>query len=58
MPVKAKEISKDVLCEWTPRGKTETYDCPNCGSWTANLPLYRSNVCSSKERRFSERRKT
>jgi hypothetical protein len=41
-----------VRCEWTPReGKRGVYDCPRCGCWTANLPLYKDSVCQAKDRR-------
>lgn len=43
---------KDIRCVWTPRkGERGTYDCLDCGCWTANLPLYRFDVCPAKDRR-------
>lgn len=29
----------------------EAYHCPACDCWTANLPLYRHEVCPAKDRR-------
>ena len=29
----------------------DVYFCPDCGSWTANRPAYRFDVCSAKDRR-------
>ena len=37
--------------------KPGVYVCDNCGCWTANLPLYKDEVCDSQERRFADRRK-
>lgn len=47
-----KPVPKEIRCQWTAReGERGTYDCPQCGSWTANLPLYKNAVCDRKERR-------
>lgn len=27
------------------------YRCAPCGMWTANLPLYKDDICPAKERR-------
>lgn len=50
MPKRATPL--EIRCQWTARkGKPGVYDCPNCKQWTANLPLYRADVCPAKERR-------
>jgi hypothetical protein len=42
----------DVRCEWKRReNEPGVYDCSHCGSWTANMPLYRYVVCSARDRR-------
>lgn len=42
----------EIRCEWTSRkGQRGVYDCPSCGCWTANLPLYKNMVCDRKDRR-------
>jgi hypothetical protein len=47
-----KATPKDIRCVWTARkGERGVYDCYDCGSWTANMPLYRATVCPAKERR-------
>jgi hypothetical protein len=46
------KVALVVRCNWVRRKKErDVYDCPNCGCWTANLPLYKETVCSAKERR-------
>ena len=34
----------------TPGMARGVYECPTCEGWTANLPLYRYEVCSAKDR--------
>jgi hypothetical protein len=35
--------------EWTLRaGTKDVYDCPRCGMWTANLPLYKNDECEPR----------
>lgn len=37
---------------WFRRDKGEAvYVCTACRSWTANLPLYRYDVCEARDRR-------
>lgn len=44
----------DVRHNWHKRhGATGVYDCDLCNSWTANLPLYRYEVCPELDRRKS-----
>lgn len=57
----------DVRCWWEKRATytlgnavlKDVYVCPNCHSWTANLPLWKDSVCPLKERRVAttERRR-
>lgn len=47
-------MPEELRCRWTKReGERGVYDCPQCGCWTANLPLYNKegDVCPQKERR-------
>lgn len=50
---RATTIPQALRCRWTSRGGSErdVYDCPDCGCWTANLPLYKLDVCEAKDRR-------
>jgi hypothetical protein len=51
-------MSNDVKHFWKLRkGTRDVFDCPQCGMWTANCPLYLNDVCPAKERRKRERRK-
>lgn len=39
-----------LLHDWTPReGQRGVYDCPRCGMWTANKPLYKNDPCEGRE---------
>lgn len=50
--MKRRSVPKEIRCAWTARkGERGVYDCPQCGCWTANLPLYKDMVCAQKERR-------
>lgn len=41
------------------RVTSQRYECPNCGQWTSNLPLYKNEVCPAKDRRkLADRRKS
>jgi len=52
---------KEVRCRWRlarvtdfdeqPVVGKDTYFCPDCKSFTANLPSYRYDVCCAKDRR-------
>jgi hypothetical protein len=54
----APDVASVVKHDWVERADDHgVYDCVNCTSWTANLPLYKDEVCDAKERRFTDRRK-
>jgi hypothetical protein len=56
-----RRAPKEVQCRWRlakvtdfkeqPQVGKHVYFCPDCKSWTANLPAYRFDVCSAKDRR-------
>lgn len=47
-----RPVPRKLHHEWTPRlDQPGVFDCPVCGQWTANLPLYRQEVCDAKDRR-------
>jgi hypothetical protein len=67
---KSIRAPKEVRCRWRlarvtdfkeqPQVGKGIYFCPDCGSWTSNLPYYRYDVCGAKDRRktsFVDRRK-
>lgn len=48
----SKKIPAEVKCDWKQRaGERGVYDCADCKSRTANLPLYKDDVCEAKDRR-------
>lgn len=56
----SREIAPpEVRCRWKFTRKhavggqplSNVYVCPDCDSWTANMPLYKYSVCPKKERR-------
>lgn len=50
-----RPVPEEIRCRWKGRdGERGVYDCPVCGCWTANLPLYKDTVCHIKERRNGE----
>ena len=41
-----------VMHEWFPRkGSPGVYDCLGCKMWTANKPIYFTDVCPALDRR-------
>lgn len=58
-PRRAKvDVPEEVKHEWTldeskpaRAGRIYRHVCQPCGQWTANLPLYKDDVCPAKDRR-------
>jgi len=48
---------EELRCDWksVPEKGRGVYRCSQCGLWTANLPLYRNDVCEAKDRRKGPR---
>jgi hypothetical protein len=56
-----KYAPKEIRCRWRLARVadfkeqavtgSDVYFCPDCGSWTANLPAYHYDVCPAKDRR-------
>jgi len=46
-----KAACKKAACPHGGAHGSGVYHCPDCGQWTANLPLYKHNLCPAKERR-------
>lgn len=45
-----KKPSREVQHDWK-RDTRGRHRCRHCQSWTANLPLYRYEVCPARDRR-------
>jgi len=43
--------------DWQLSDGKSRYLCSVCGQWTANMPLYRDEICPKRERREGERRR-
>jgi hypothetical protein len=52
IPKKIKCVYRKRTPQWE-AGSASCWQCINCGQWTANLPLYKNDICESKDRRKS-----
>ena len=55
---RCRTVPKEIRCRWKrqqeqTKGVGPVYGCLDCGSWTANLPLYKDSICHLKDRRKS-----
>jgi hypothetical protein len=51
---------KNLQHEWKRRGNNKRsgiYDCKHCRQWTANMPLYRNEICPARDRRAQVERR-
>ncbi len=44
-------IDRIRILPWGSNRHTGTWMCKDCKMWTANLPLYKNQLCSAKDRR-------
>lgn len=53
----SKSIPVKIRCQWKrdvrlpAKSLGSVYYCSNCSAWTANLPLYKNQICPAKDRR-------